>query len=1219
MRSTGRGIKTLCKNQQLQISSKAALFSCVLSLLILLADGGLRAQQPTEPMDPTPLNGESYYFLNQLSAMQMDLNSNSVIAGDVILQNPGSFTNVSQRWAITKIPSGNWKISSLMNGFCLDGAMASGTVSVVQNPCKVNEASQEWKLTYTSNGYNAIVNASSGDALDIAGSSTSAGAHLDQSSLSASPTQSQQWLLRPVFYRGNDNAIQEKEEALRVTGLSPWWQDAGQAQDLLQILKNHGFNMVRIRPTSAPPYQTYTLGSSAVQPATCSGNGCYAETDAADLDLAKRAKQLGMSVELSLFFDGGSSVASPGAWAGYTVAQTKTAIYNYTKAEVEAYRSASVMPDLVSIGNEVDTGFFGSIGGSPSGPANSTAYMNFAAYETAGLQAVTDAASDTSIGAAIPPPVRCIHITPAWDLTSFFSEANTDSIPYDAICQSYYPIFHGPLTSAQATASNPNNKPIEQTALTNAVNSIGKPIFIIETGEHYENGDNSNDPWYAATRVGQRQFILDLESVLKGLPKNLALGMEYWDSAGTNIGSSNGDGKTDGIFIWNGLTLFDNADTNGSASGTYNAVLPALSAVGGKLDPSLSYMLINAGDGRILETALASTVSGAALDTALDSGVPSQHQEWQITSNNDGYFQIANVNPASTANVLDTKGATTAGSAVVQMSASAGTASQEWDVVTAGNGYFAIVNKVSGLVLSTSAGSGAADTLQQQAPASMNIDWITTAGSNQMWQVVPAHIVAASTPAALAFDPATVTSIVAGASPGSVNVDIQNTAGAAIGSPAESVTLTITGPGSFNQSATTISANGMAVFNLGNVVLDTSGTYTLTATSSGLSSATTSLAVIATTPTTTVLVAPSGSIYDASVTLTATVTGTAGTPAPTGSVTFKDGTSTLGSGTLNSTTGIATYSATSLAVGPHSFTATYISDTYNASSLSNTVTFTVSPVQSSTSVVSSASSALLGSNVTFTATVTGSTSPLPTASVTFKDGNTILGSSNLNAMGVATLATIALTAGPNSVTAIYAGDTDNTPSTSNAVSVTIAVAPGLSVSLSPASATVTNGGSATSTVGVAPLNGFASSTTLSCSGLPTYATCTFNPTSVTPNAAAATSIMTIATNVQVASMEKPHSNVFPPWLATVGSGALLALILWPTTIARKCRTFPLHIAGLLILVAIMDQALLGCGGGGSSAITPPVLPKTPTGQYSVIVTGTSGTLTGTASFELTVQ
>jgi hypothetical protein len=79
-------------------------------------------------------------------------------------------------------------------------------------------------------------------------------AELDQTALSGTPSQSQQWLIRPVFFRGIDNALLEKQEAARVATSLPWWNDAGQQQDVLQMLKYHGVNMVRLRPSSVPPY-----------------------------------------------------------------------------------------------------------------------------------------------------------------------------------------------------------------------------------------------------------------------------------------------------------------------------------------------------------------------------------------------------------------------------------------------------------------------------------------------------------------------------------------------------------------------------------------------------------------------------------------------------------------------------------------------------------------------------------------------------------------------------------------------------------------------------------------------------------------------------------------------------------------------------------------------------------------------------------------------------
>ena len=529
------------------------------------------SQQPPQPTDIAPINGEVYYVLNQLSGLQADLNGNSTVAGDHILQQPRTFTNTSQRWTFT-LSGGFWQISNVRNGLCLDGSGGS----VVQNPCAACNT-QQWTLTPTSNGYYTILNRSTGQLIDVP--STSAGASLDQTALSGSATQNQQWLLRPAFFRGVDNALLEKQEAARIATGLVWWKDTdGLQHDVLQILKNHGVNMVRLRPSSAPPYSNPSQTG-------CSGAACFAETEAQDLDLAKRTKNLGMSLELTLLFDGGSSASLPPAWAGHSMAQLQTDIHDYVKTEISLYRQQGTMPDLVSIGNEVNTGFL-----TGSGSVSDASFSDFALLQTAGLQGVIDAAADTSMGPAMPAPLTCIHITPQWPMTDFFTRANANNIPYDAICQSYYPFFHGPLTDAQSAASNPSAQPVEQDVL-NSATSLGKPIFVIEAGEHYENGFDANDPWYPPSQANQAQFLRDLNGVLKSLPNNLGMGLEYWDPAGVDIPRLGGglfNGGTnlpDAIYVWNGLTIFDNADASGSVNVSdpnYSTPLPALDALGGK-------------------------------------------------------------------------------------------------------------------------------------------------------------------------------------------------------------------------------------------------------------------------------------------------------------------------------------------------------------------------------------------------------------------------------------------------------------------------------------------------------------------------------------------------------------------------------------------------------------------------------------------------------------
>jgi hypothetical protein len=85
------------------------------------------------------------------------------------------------------------------------------------------------------------------------------------------------------------------------------------------------------------------------------------------------------------------------------------------------------------------------------------------------------------------------------------------------------------------------------------------------------------------------------------------------------------------------------------------------------------------------------------------------------------------------------------------------------------------------------------------------------------------------------------------------------------------------------------------------------------------------------------------SVYGQAVTFTATVSGTGGTP--TGTVTFKDGANTLGTGTLNGS-GQATFTTNNLTVAgsPHSISAVYGGDSnFNGSTSSNALSQTITP------------------------------------------------------------------------------------------------------------------------------------------------------------------------------------------------------------------------------------------------------------------------------------
>jgi hypothetical protein len=104
----------------------------------------------------------------------------------------------------------------------------------------------------------------------------------------------------------------------------------------------------------------------------------------------------------------------------------------------------------------------------------------------------------------------------------------------------------------------------------------------------------------------------------------------------------------------------------------------------------------------------------------------------------------------------------------------------------------------------------------------------------------------------------------------------------------------------------------------------------------------------------------------------------------------------------------------------------------------NSGNLVVSQSSTTTTLTSSANPSASGTSVTFTATV-AAVSPgtgTPTGTVTFKDGTTTLGTGTLIA-GVATFSTTSLTVATHSITAVYAGDTNFTTSTSPALSQSV--------------------------------------------------------------------------------------------------------------------------------------------------------------------------------------
>jgi hypothetical protein len=93
------------------------------------------------------------------------------------------------------------------------------------------------------------------------------------------------------------------------------------------------------------------------------------------------------------------------------------------------------------------------------------------------------------------------------------------------------------------------------------------------------------------------------------------------------------------------------------------------------------------------------------------------------------------------------------------------------------------------------------------------------------------------------------------------------------------------------------------------------------------------------------------SVFGQTVTFTATVTSSIGGSVNSGTVSFKDGSTTLASPTVNGS-GVATFSTSALSVATHSITATYNGSGNFTTSTSNTVSQVVNPASTSTTITS---------------------------------------------------------------------------------------------------------------------------------------------------------------------------------------------------------------------------------------------------------------------------
>ena len=251
------------------------------------------------------------------------------------------------------------------------------------------------------------------------------------------------------------------------------------------------------------------------------------------------------------------------------------------------------------------------------------------------------------------------------------------------------------------------------------------------------------------------------------------------------------------------------------------------------------------------------------------------------------------------------------------------------------------------------------------------------------------------------------------------------TYGTALGATQLDATSSVPGAFAYSPPAGTVLGAGTQTLSATFTPTDTAD-YTTVARSVSLT--------IAATTTTTLMSSVNPSLLGQPITFTATVTPTSGA-VPTGTVTFQHLGTVLGpAATLNSS-GVASFTTSTLSVGTSHITAVYSGSATDNGSTSAAVAQVIQKDPTTTTLTSNPNPSALGQLITFTATVTPTYgAAVPTGTVTFKHLGTVLGpAATLDSNGVASLTTSTLSLGTAHITAVYSGSTTDIGSTSTAV------------------------------------------------------------------------------------------------------------------------------------------------------------------------------------------